>query len=138
MRGTAIAIREDKPATGTTVTDVAAHDTGRDEEQFAAEGHVDSGSPPADGSSARYKDSSSSSRGGSQSHSTPDTQLPSQQPQLENGFYIEIPHISDKENYEHLPGYSTVLKILREVKPGHYLAKLGSGEVDLVSVSPLY
>ena len=49
-------------------------------------------------------------------------------------FFIDIPEIPNKDDYEHLPGYFTVDRVLAEYPQNKYLVKLGSGEVDLVSV----
>ena len=80
------------------------------------------------------EDLSTASTVQSQTHNK-DARTPSSQTDPVNGFYIDIPHLLEKEEYEHLPGYFTVQRILREVRPGHYLVKLRSGEVDLVSTS---
>ena len=60
---------------------------------------------------------------------------------LQNGFFIDIPKILNKDDYEHLPGYFTVDRVLSGYSQGKYLVKLGSGELELVSVpkfSPSY
>jgi hypothetical protein len=71
----------------------------------------------------------------SRNHSEPDSRSSSVGYQNGSGIYIDVPRIHDKEDYEHLPGYFTVHRIIREVKPGCYLAKLKSGEFDQVSNS---
>lgn len=80
------------------------------------------------------EDLSTASTAQSQAHNKSDARTPSSQTDPVNDFYIDIPHLSEKEEYEHLPGYFTVQRILREVRPDHYLVKLRSGETDLVSM----
>ena len=46
---------------------------------------------------------------------------------------VQIPYTSKAADYEHLPGYYTVVEVLREISTDEYLVKLGSGEADLVS-----
>jgi hypothetical protein len=121
-----------KPPARPKVTNRGIHDAREDEEERSLGRKTDSDSPAPE--SVSYKDVSASPRAISQTHSKPITRSPSYQAQLENGFYIDIPHLLDKEDYEHLPGYFTVQRILREVTPGRYLVKLRSGEVDLVSM----
>ena len=108
--------------------DDARHEAGQEEEQESLQRDTYSQSPHPQ--SVSNEDVSASSRAWGQTHSKTDT--PS------NGIYIDIPDLSDKENYEHLPGYFTVQRILREVTPGHFLVKLRSGEADLVSMSPFF
>jgi hypothetical protein len=54
---------------------------------------------------------------------------------LHNGFFIHIPRIPNKDDYEHLPGHFTVDRVLSEYPGDKYLVKLGSGEIELVRVS---
>ena len=103
-----------------------------------SEGNTSSGqktdtrsTPPESVSS---KNVSASSRESSQPFHKPDTLSPPEPTHPTNDFYIDIPALSDKEEYEHLPGYFTIHKIVREVSPARYLVKLRSGEVDLVSL----
>ena len=49
------------------------------------------------------------------------------------GFYIDIPHIPNKDDYESLPGHFEVLRIVRKVSEDKFLVKLKSDERDLVS-----
>ncbi|KAF7508417.1 hypothetical protein GJ744_009270 [Endocarpon pusillum] len=84
------------------------------------------------------EDLSTASTAQSQAHNKSDARTPSSQVDRVKGFYIDIPHLSEKEEYEHLPGYFTVQRILREVKPGHYLVKLRSGETNLLSRAELH
>jgi hypothetical protein len=121
-----------KPPTRPKATNRGIHDAGEDGEEGSLGRKTDSDSPAPE--SVSYEDVSASPRAISKIHSKSITRSPSYQAQLENGFYVDIPHLSDKEDYEHLPGYFTVQKILREVTPGQYLVKLRSGEVDLVSM----
>ena len=95
--------------------------------------NTESNSPHPESVSAN--DMSASPREGSQTHSKPDTLSPAEQTHFTNDFYIDVPAPSDREEYEHLPGYFTVRRILQEVTPARYLVKLRSGEVDLVSLS---
>src|ERR1700733_5771902 len=53
-------------------------------------------------------------------------------PKLQNGFFVDIPKILNKDEYEHLPGYFTVDRVLSEYPQDRYLVKLRSGEVELV------
>ena len=53
---------------------------------------------------------------------------------LQNGFFIDIPEIPNKDEYESLPGHFVVDRVLSEHLPDKYLVKLGSGEVELVRV----
>jgi hypothetical protein len=55
-------------------------------------------------------------------------------PKLQNGFFVDIPKIPNKDEYEHLPGHFTVDRILSEYSQDRYLVKLRSGEVELVRV----
>jgi hypothetical protein len=55
-------------------------------------------------------------------------------PKSQNEFFIDIPNIPNKDEYEHLPGYFTVDRVLSEYSPDRYLVKLRSGEVELVRV----
>jgi hypothetical protein len=55
-------------------------------------------------------------------------------PKLQNGFYVDIPKIPNKDEYEHLPGHFTVDRVLSEHSQERYLVKLRSGEVELVCV----
>jgi hypothetical protein len=57
-------------------------------------------------------------------------------PKLQNGFFIDIPNIPNKHDYEHLPGHFTVDRVLSECSHDKYLVKLRSGEIELVRVSP--
>jgi hypothetical protein len=94
----------------------------------------DSNSSQPESISDKDKTGSPGPKSWSNTNSTPNSPSPSHQPQLVNGFYIDIPQLSDESEYEHLPGYFAVKEIIREVKPGRYLVRLGSGEVDLVSM----
>ena len=53
-------------------------------------------------------------------------------PRLQNGFFVDIPKIPNKDEYEHLPGHFTVDRVLSEYSHDGYLVKLRSGEVELV------
>ena len=55
-------------------------------------------------------------------------------PNLQNGFFVDIPKIPNKDEYEHLPGHFTVDRVLSEYPQDRYLVKLRSGEVELVCV----
>ena len=55
-------------------------------------------------------------------------------PKLQNGFFVDVPKIPNKDEYEHLPGYFTVDRVLSEYSQDRYLVKLRSGEVELVCV----
>ena len=55
-------------------------------------------------------------------------------PELQNEFFIDIPKIPNKDEYEHLPGHFTVDRVLSEDSQDRYLVKLRSGEVELVRV----
>ena len=55
-------------------------------------------------------------------------------PELQNEFFIDIPKIPNKDEYEHLPGHFTVDRVLSEYSQDRYLVKLRSGEVELVRV----
>jgi hypothetical protein len=55
-------------------------------------------------------------------------------PKLQNEFFIDIPKIPNKDEYEHLPGHFAVDRVLSEYSQDRYLVKLRSGEVDLVRV----
>ena len=55
-------------------------------------------------------------------------------PELQNEFFIDIPKIPNKDEYEHLPGHFTVDHVLSEYSQDRYLVKLRSGEVELVRV----
>lgn len=110
----------------------AATDAAAYEEEQSSRGHR-TDSIPADSESVSNKDMSASTKECSPSHNRPDAGSPFQETNHKNGFHIHVPNRSDKEDYEHLPGYFTVQRILREVKSGKYLAKLRSGEIDLVS-----
>ena len=55
-------------------------------------------------------------------------------PKLQNGFFVDIPKIPNKDEYEHLPGHFTVNRVLSEYSQDRYLVKLRSGEVELVCV----
>jgi hypothetical protein len=116
------------PKVADAATDAAAHD----EEEQSSRGHG-TDSTPADSESVSNKDVSASTKECSPSYNRPDAGSPFHEINHKNGFHIHVPNLSDKEDYEHLPGYFTVQKILREVKSGKYLAKLRSGEIDLVS-----
>ena len=54
---------------------------------------------------------------------------------LQNGFFIDLPEIHNKDEYESLPGHFTVRRVISEHPHDKYLVKLGSGEVELVCVS---
>jgi hypothetical protein len=53
---------------------------------------------------------------------------------LHNEFFIDIPRISNRDDYEHLPGHFTVDRVLSEYPRDRYLVKLGSGEIELVRI----
>lgn len=53
---------------------------------------------------------------------------------LSRSFFIDIPEIPNKDDYEHLAGHSVVDRVLSEYPGNKYLVKLGSGEVELASV----
>src|SRR4051812_39545717 len=55
-------------------------------------------------------------------------------PKLHNGFFIDIPQIPNKDEYEYLPGHFTVDRVLSEYPQDGYLVKLRSGEVESVCV----
>lgn len=74
-----------------------------------------------------------SPRGGSSEFSQPSTRSSSSDPSIDRGFYIDVPRLHDLKHYEHLPGYFTLIRVIREVNPGHYLVKLKSGELEQVS-----
>jgi hypothetical protein len=59
---------------------------------------------------------------------------PSQVRPRQNGVYIDVPEISDPDEYEYLPGHHDVEKILSEYSQNRFLVKLASGERDLVSL----
>jgi hypothetical protein len=121
-----------KPPPRSKDPDDALKDAGQSEGETSSGRKSYSKSP--DPESVSSKDVSASPTEGSKTHSKPDSLSPPRQTLPTNGFYIDIPAISDKEQYGHLPGYFTVHKILREVTPARYLVKLRSGEVDLVSL----
>lgn len=127
------AVRVRRPPIETRATDVAGK--GQKGRERSAECRTDPSSPHPEGHCSPSEDGSDNPRSRSRIQRNPDPQSCTQRPQLENGLYIDVPYLSDKEDYEHLPGYSAVLKIIRETKPGYYIVKLRSGEVDLVSVS---
>ena len=56
-------------------------------------------------------------------------------PKLQNGFFVDIPEIHNKDEYESLPGHFTVHRVISEHPHDKYLVKLGSGEVELVRFS---
>lgn len=131
-------VRGPKPQEkGSADADVAMDDTAQDAGNGPLGRNTDSDSSRAE--SASYKDMSASPprrRSRSRKPSNRDTLSPPYQPYRKSGFYIDLPYLSDKEDYEHLPDYFNVDKILREVTPEQYLVKLKSGEVDLVSMPP--
>jgi hypothetical protein len=98
--------------------------------------HSRASSDPSQPASISDKDKTGSPgpKSWSNTNSTPNLSPSSHQPQLVDSFYVEIPQLSDESDFEHLPGYFAVQEILREVTPGRYLVRLGSGEVDLVSM----
>lgn len=108
------------------------HGAEESEEGRSMQNKTDSISPPPE--NVRLENLSMATTVRSRTQKRPDIQSPSHQIDSDNGFYIDVPQLSEKEEYEHLPGYFTVQRILREVRPGHYLVKLRSGEVDLVSM----
>lgn len=57
----------------------------------------------------------------------------------QDGLVVRPPELSEdeKEQYEHLPGYFTVRKILYAMPDRKYIVKLASGEVDAVERSQL-
>ncbi len=132
MAAVDISVWVGKPPARVKVPDVAMPDPEQDGEEGSLRRKTDSDSLPSE--SVSYKDASASPRGQSQTQSRPNTRSPAYQTHHENSFYIDIPPLTDNEDYEHLPGYFAVHRILREVTPGHYLVELRSGEVDLVSV----
>jgi hypothetical protein len=56
-------------------------------------------------------------------------------PQLQNGFYIDIPSMDEdeKNGYEYLPGHDHADKILSEGAAGRFIVRLMSGDKKLVS-----
>jgi hypothetical protein len=52
----------------------------------------------------------------------------------QNGVYIDVPEISDPDEYEYLPSHHDVEKILSEYSQNRFLVKLASGERELVSL----
>ena len=62
------------------------------------------------------------------------SKLSSPSPKLQNGFFVDIPKIPNKDEYEHLPGHFTVDRVLSEYSQDRYLVKLRSGEVEFVCV----
>lgn len=58
-------------------------------------------------------------------------------PRANRAFIIDVPEIPNKDEYEHLPGHFTARRVLAEYPGDKYLVKLGSGEVELVSVAIL-
>lgn len=54
---------------------------------------------------------------------------------LQDGLVVRVPTLpeEEREEYEHLPGYFEVKRILYSLPDRQYVVKLGSGEVDLVS-----
>jgi hypothetical protein len=133
MAGVNISAWMGKPPVRSKAAHLAKQNVGEDEEEILGQ-NTFSSSPP----SVRVlsKDVSASSRGTRETPGRTHSPSPQSLSQSANGFYIAIPDISDREGYEHLAGYFTVHKILREVAPGHYLVKLKSGEIDLVSMPP--
>lgn len=121
-----------KPPTKPTAADVAGlhADHTEGEEEDLSEHTPVSQSPQSE--SVPSKAVNVSPRGGGQEEDRSDNLSHSSQTPLENGFIVDIPKISNKEDYEHLPGYFTVRRIFREVSPRQYLVELKSGEVDLV------
>jgi hypothetical protein len=107
-------------------------DAAEDEEEEALEHKTDSKSPSPE--SVSSQEVSASPREEAQAYSQAGTQSSISSTDHNCGLYIDIPELSNKQDYQHLPGYFTVHKILRELTPGHYLVKLKSGEVDLVSL----
>lgn len=45
---------------------------------------------------------------------------------------IRVPHISDTDEYEFLPGHFKVRKVIEELDENSYLVKLRSGETEKV------
>jgi hypothetical protein len=60
--------------------------------------------------------------------------FPSPTSGLQNGFFIDIPKIPNKDDYEHLPGHFIVDRVISGYPKDKYLVKLGSGEIELVCV----
>lgn len=120
-----------RPPARPEVKDVAIHDAEQDKEDGSLGRKTDTES--LDVKSVSDEDESASVREGSRRRSRSNTSSPSSQTYRESSFYIDVPQLSDNGDYEHLSGYFTVLRILREVTRGRYLVKLKSGEVDLVS-----
>ena len=54
-------------------------------------------------------------------------------PQQHADFYIDVPEIPDKDDYEHLTGHFVVDRVISQYPQQKYLVKLQSGEIDLVS-----
>jgi hypothetical protein len=106
-----------------------------DEKATSLHRKTDSDSSQPESVSDKDNDASPGTKSRSNTNSTPNSPSPSHQTQLVNGFYIDIPKLAEESEYEHLPGYFAVQKIIREVKPGRYLVRLRSGETDLVSLN---
>ncbi len=70
----------------------------------------------------------------SEEHVVPSRGLPSR---TRTNYFIDVPEIPNKDDYEHLPGHFTVDRVLAEYPRNKYLVKLGSGEVELVGVHRL-
>lgn len=121
-----------KPTTRPQAKNVVVYIGRRDEEEESLGLKSDSNSPPS--ASVPDKEVRTSSRESSSTHDGSVARSPSSQSRHGHDFYIDIPDLSNKQDYEHLPGYYTVHKIMREVGSGRCLVKLKSGELDLVSL----
>jgi hypothetical protein len=106
-------------------------DVGLEEEDASLEDKLAS-KPPRPGDFLPAE-TSASPREDDRDFSEPSTRSSSSDVSFDNGFYIDVPRLHDSKDYEHLPGYFTVIRAIREVNPGHYLVKLKSGEFDQVS-----
>jgi hypothetical protein len=133
MAGVDISLWVGRPPPGSKAKGSKVQDSTREAEQETIEHKNASNSPQAESGSP--EDMSAVSQEDEGNYSSPNTLSTGSRSPSIKGFYIDIPDISYKDEYEHLPGYYTVVKILREVRTGHYLVKLKSGEVDLVSIS---
>lgn len=121
-----------KPSTRPQAKNVVVYVPKPDEEEEIMGLKSDSNSPPS--ASVPSKEVSASPRESSSTHDSSSARSPSSESRLGHAFYIDIPNLLNKQDYEHLPDYFHVHKILREGVSGRYLVRLKSGELDLVSL----
>ena len=134
QRGTVHESGEEDDQGEKVVEDGEGEESGEDAEGTSLHIKTYSNSSQPESFSDKDKTWSHGPKSWSNINSMPNSPSPSLQPQNVSGLYIDIPQLSDESEYEHLPGYFAVQEIIREVTPGRYLVRLGSGEVDLVSM----